>query len=182
MLTIPNCEPAELTAGDSWQWDRSLRDYSPADGWALEYVLVGGTRLRVAEGDGITAAGSSWQIRIPAAKTADLAAGTYRAAAYVSQGADRFEVWRSTVTVRANLATLTDGRSPAERELALVEDAIAGRLPEDMQSFQVNGRVVQRHDLAELYRIRGRLRSQVWRERNPGKLGPIVKVRFGGPY
>ena len=178
MRTIPSCEPSELTAGDSWQWDRRLSDFSPADGWALSYALVGATRFEI-NGARVIAAGDGWQIRVAAADTAGLAAGTYRLAAYVAKGTDRFEVLRGAVEVLANLATLADGRTVAERELALVEAAISGQLSSDVQSFQVNGRAVNRHDLPELYRIRGRLRSQVWRERNPGKLGRTVRVRFG---
>lgn len=180
MRTIPTCEPTELTAGDSWQWDRTLSEYLPTDGWALEYVLVGATPFPINVTNGrLTVSGSVYQVRVPAADTAGLAAGTYRIAAFATKGPDRFEVLRGSVTVLANLALLADGRTTTEKELALVDAAIAALLSSNVQTFQLNGRAVSKIDLAELKRTRAELRSQIYRQRNPGKLGPVMRIRFG---
>jgi hypothetical protein len=177
--TIPTGVPRDLTAGVTWQWTEYLSDYRPADGWALSYVLVGSTFLELAEGAEITAAETHWTVKVPAAMSRELQAGRYRVAAYVAKDGDRFEVLRGVVALQPNLATLEDGRSKAERELELVDAAIAKRLPADLESYAINGRQLNHIPIAELYRIRGLLRSQVWRDRNPGRLGPTVRIRFG---
>ena len=177
---IPTCEPEALTAGDSWRWDRSLTDYSAADGWVLSYALLGAAAFPIA-GEVITAVGAGWEIRVPAAATADLTAGSYRLIGYVTKAPDRFEVYRGRVIVAANFAILSDGLSTAERELVIVDAAIAGRLTADLQSYQVQGRAVAKIPIEELIRIRGTLRSQVWRDRHPGQLAQRVQVRFGRP-
>lgn len=182
MRSIPTSEPTELTAGDSWQWDKTLGDYRPTDGWALEYVLVGAMPFAINVTNArLVVSGDTYQVRVPAADTASLAAGAYRFAAYVSKAGDRFEILRTAVAVRANIATLTDGRTVAEKELAIVDAAISGRLTNDLQSYQINGRAVNKIPIEMLYQIRGRLRSQVWRERSPGQLGRPVRMRFGQP-
>lgn len=174
-------EPQTLVAGDSWRWDTSWADYSAADGWVLSYVLLGASAFPIAGAGMITAVGDGWAVRVAAAATADLAAGSYWLVGYVTLGADRFEVYRDRVTITANFAALQDGRSSTERELAIVDAAISGRLTADLQSYQVQGRAVNKIPIEELHRIRGFLRSQVWRERHPGQLGPTVQVRFGRP-
>lgn len=174
---ILTSEPDALTAGDSWRWDKSLADYSAADGWELYYVLLGATAFPIRGAGVVTAVGAGWEIRVAAEATADLAAGSYRLAGYVAKDTERYEVYLGRVTVAANFAVLADGRSTAERELAIIDAAIAGRLSADLQSYQVQGRAVNKIPIEELSRMRGKLRAQVYRERT-GRLGPRVEVRF----
>lgn len=174
---IPTSEPTILNAGDSWRWDKALADYPASDEWALSYVLLGAASFPIAGANRITVDGDGWQIRVPASATENLAAGSYQLAGYVTKGEERFEIYRGRVTVAANLAVIADGRSTAERELAIVEAAIAGRLTADLESYQVQGRAVNKIPMEMLQSIRGKLRAQVYRERT-GRLGPRVEVRF----
>jgi hypothetical protein len=170
-------EPTTLTAGDSWRWDRYDSDHPPSDGWTLAYHLVGAAKHDIT-GALVTGAGDHFEVRVPAATTATIAAGRYVLAAYASKDGNRFEVYRDVLVVQPDMATLTDARSHAEKALEAIEAAIEGRLTKDLAGFSVNGRAVQHIDMAALKRLHGIYSHKVWQERNPGRLGPRVEVRF----
>lgn len=65
-----------------------------------------------------------------------------------------------------------------EKTLAVVEAALSGRMTSDIQSYQIAGRAVTKIPITELLQIRGTLRSVIWRQTNPGKLGVPYKVEF----
>jgi hypothetical protein len=153
-----------------------LEDFPPADGWALSYALRGPGSLDVAA----TADGDGYAVAVAAAETAALPAGFYRWAAYVTSGAgERYEVETGALQVAPNFAASSDGRTRAERELAAVEDVLAGRISADVEHFMINGRQVARMPMAELTKMRGHLRAQVRRERT-GRLGQRIAMTFRG--
>lgn len=180
MREIPTSEPPSLTAGDSWQWDKTLPGFPASEGWGLTYALRGPGSLDLGPAE-ITPAGDGWQIRVPAAATAALPAGTYRYAGRVTLGTDVSTAVRGQLVVRANLATATDGRTHAERTLAILNKAIEGQLEEGEESYQVNGRTVVNLPMKELRRLRNAYATKVWQQRNRGKLGPRIGIRFRGP-
>lgn len=65
-----------------------------------------------------------------------------------------------------------------ERTLAVLEAAIAGRLPAGIESYQIAGRAVNKIPMKELVQLRGQYRAAVWRQQNPGKLGVPYEVEF----
>lgn len=178
--TIPSTEPTQLRAGDSWQWDKRLSAYPPSEGWTLTYYLQG-----PAEVAKITAATSSagdyYEIRETPSETEAYTKGTYTWLARVDDGTDAHEVGTGTIHVLPNLAKTGTSRSHAETALAAVTAALEGRLTADTQGFQIRGRAVNQIPVLELLRLQAHYRSQVWRERNPGKLGPEVEVEFVQP-
>lgn len=175
--TTPTTEPVQLTAGDSWAWDRSFSAFPAADGWSLTYHLRGAASLDIAA----AVAGAGFEVRVPATSTSALPAGSYRLAGYASNGAERIEVYNAVLTVLPNFAAAgaDAGLSHAERTLRIIEAAIEGRISSDMESYQVNGRAITKIATPELVRLRGHYASRVWRERNPGRLGATVEVSFG---
>lgn len=178
--TVPMTEPTVLTAGSSWQWDRSFAEFPAGEGWVLAYHLRGPGALDT-EAAEIVASGDTFQVRIPASRTG-IEAGTYRLAGYVSLNGERHQVHNTLVSVFPDVSGADDaGLSHAEKTLALIEAAIEGRIPADAETVQINGRAITHIPVAELVKLRGSYRSLVWRERNPGQIGPSVKVRFGQP-
>lgn len=174
--TIPTTEPVTLTSGDSWEWDvtRLAVDY-PASSWTLAYRLNGPSPRTITA----TADGDTFCVRAPAATTRNMTGGVYELVGYVTDGTDRFTVYESTVLVAEDPARKAAFTSHAEKTLAILEAAIEGRLTADIESYQVEGRAVNKIPVAELRRLRGFYAAAVWRERNPGRLSRNVEVRFG---
>ena len=54
----------------------------------------------------------------------------------------------------------------------------SGRATADVESYQINGRALNRTPLRELKRLRAEYRTNVWRERNPGHSPPAFVVSF----
>lgn len=180
--TIPTCEPTELTAGDSWEWDRTDLgpDYLPSDGWALSYALSGAAADVIAINATTSTSGDYFEVRVPAATTARYVAGTYRLVGYVTKSPDRFPAFSGVLRVLTNYAVAVPALSNDETTLAAIEAAVSGRLTADIEEYQINGRAVKKIPMAELVKLQGIYRSRVARERNGGRWGK-VEVWFGQP-
>lgn len=182
--TTPKGEPSSVVAGDSWLWEVSYQDYPSSEGWALSYTFRGAGSLDTTAGE-VVVSSDVWTVHIPASRTADLGAGAYRWAAYMtgsgSYAGRRHEVARGVVTVVANAALATDGalQSSDERILAAIEAALEGRITDDVQMTQINGRLVTNIPILELQRLRGIYERRVWKLRNPGRQ-PVQRVVFRG--
>lgn len=177
--SIPVCEPVELRAGDSWNWNRTVTDYSAADGWTLTYSIIGPSVLHL-DSNSITADGAGWQVRVVRTRTEPLQPGRYDWYAFVSDADERYEIGRGSLSVTQNVAAMGDGRkSFARRQLEVVEAAMEGRLTADIESYAINGRAVSKIPYAQLRGEYVRLSWEVWGEDNPGVAYPDIEVAFG---
>lgn len=184
--TTPRGEPTTVTAGDTWTWLKSFRDYVPTEGagtWTLSYAIVGVDKL-VWSASWLTTGTGDWTVTIPAASTTGLGAGTYRWTAILTGGGtlagQRVTPETGVLTVLANPATLKAGDtlSSAAKNLAIVEAKLEGRLTADLESYSIGGRSVSSIPIGELYALRARFREELWRERHPDKAGPVRLVAF----
>lgn len=127
---IPTTEPAELRAGDTWQWRRDdLADY-PASAWSLTY------HFRNAAGDfdvNASADGDSFAVNVAKATTGALTAGKYHWYAFVDNGTERYQVDAGELEVLADVAGAGpyDGRKFAQRMLEAIEARLEGRASDD---------------------------------------------------
>lgn len=185
--TVGSGEPTTVTAGNTWTWTRSFASYAPSETggtWTLSYAILGAAKL-VWDAAWVTTSGAIWTVTIPAASTATLPAGTYQWTAILTGGSgyagQRFTPAAGVFTVAANPSKLNAGDtlSFAEKTLAVVEAALEGRLTADMQSYSIGGRAVTAIPVSELFAIRNRLKTEVWRIQNPGKPLPGFAIRFG---
>ena len=176
--TIPITEPTRAIAGDTWRWDIAFAGYTPAAGWALTYIFAGAGKLSVTGAANATQTG--WEVTVPAASTAALAAGQYSWVAQVTQGAEKYTLAQGSTSVERNLALANagDAQSHAERTLRVIEAAIENRLTDGMEKYEIDGRVVERIPAMDLYALRDKYRVEVARLRNGGRL-PSVRLRFG---
>lgn len=114
---IPTSEPAELRAGDTWKWTKTLADYPASYPWTLKYRFKHPT----AAGFEITAsaAGDNYAATVAAATSAGFTAGTYTWTAWVEGGSsEKYTVDGGSMVLapdyRAAAATTTlDARSDA---------------------------------------------------------------------
>lgn len=177
---IPTTEPDILVEGMSWEWDRALDDFTPADGWTLRYAFTGpGTVLTLIAA--ASADGTTHEIRRGYGDTGGLTPGRYEMAGWVDDGSNRHEVYRAAVVIQANLDTDTDARSHDEKVLSAINAMIEGRTGTDLTAAKrvtVNGRTLEQHSADELVRLQGTYRARVWMARHPGKIGHPVAVVY----
>ena len=186
---IPQDEPTTVTAGDTWTWTKTVQDYAPTEGsgtWTLSYAIVG-VNLLTWSASWVSAGTGSWTITIPASATSNLAEGRYTWTLVLTGGGTlagrRATPLTGVFSVLANpaLAAPGDGQTFAEAQLTVVEAVLAGRITADIQAYSIGGRSVTSIPFNELYLLRNRLRTEVWRERNPGKAMPGIFVAFRQP-
>ncbi len=179
--TIPSVEPTELSAGDSWEWDRHDSQFPPSDGWTLAYHFNGPSAFSVAAAT--SASGDYYEVRRPAAENASRAAGAYRVTGYVSRGTSRKTVFQGVIIVAENFATSAAALEHAETMLTLCETAIEARLTGgEVEEFSIGGREVKKIAIAELRRMRSSYAEEVRRLRNPGaSFFKTVKVTLAPP-
>lgn len=181
---IPTSEPLEHQAGTTLKFDRCLPDF-PADEWTLYYSL------RSSSGDNapieITSAanGTDHRVNEAAATTEIWNAGEYLMVGYVTDiatGLEKHQVYRAQLTITPWLGGLepVEWRTYAQRMLAKVQDAIAGRVARDTVSYSINGRSFTMVDSANDHIALDYWQSRVNYEAN-GRRGRKILVRYRNP-
>ena len=176
---IPSTEPQSFAAGETVQWRRSYGDYSPADGWDLTYYFAGASIFNVTA----EAVNGEWLVTIQPGDTRKKKAGTYRWTAYADNAdGERRRIDSGTVRLEADITKAADGELSPFCELALpiIEAALTNRLTVDQQAFQIDGTAITNIPIVELKQLRAQFRSELWRLRNPGKVGQPILMSFGG--
>lgn len=168
--------PPILTAGDSASW------YEPpfADGlgtgvdssWQLQYSLRGSVAGLDLVG---TAKGSGWQFSLTSVQTAALNAGSSALRwdwhAVATKGGQRVTAGTGRLRVEPNLAgmstaTMFDGRTAAERDLAAVQAEISARINGGATvEYTIGSRSLKKEPMAALVLIEDRCKRIVKRER-----------------
>jgi hypothetical protein len=183
MASRPTAIPAQLTAGDSWVWERLLSDYPADDGWALSYGIVGELAIEWDE-DWVTTDGALFIVTIPMATTAGLPrGGSYRFVEMVTKAQERQTLCTEVRIVAADPAQFApgDGVSWARRMVAKIEAFLEGHLEDGIQYEMIGTRQLQHIPLPELNAFLNKMRDKVAAERG-SKNGPLGRpVRFAFP-
>lgn len=171
--------PAELTAGDTWEWERDLADY-PAPTWTLAYNLK--NECGAIGPISSTPNGSKHQITVAAATTADYEPGRYRYYVRATAGTVSKTIEEGWVVVKADPADAgaLDARSLSQKTLDALNARIHGRATQDQMSMSVNGRSISRIPLPELLQLRDTLQAEVKAEDDAASKGAgrDIKVRL----
>lgn len=179
---IPLYEPTDFMAGDTVQWEKSLTDYSPADGWVLTYAITGPTAVAGA-GVTVTANDDDWSVTLSSTLTAPLLAGTYSWTAFATLAGVRNVADEGVFTVRADAAQVSAAvLSFAATMVPLLKTEIQARITgtgSANDSYSINGRSISKLKMGELEQLRDRYELELWRERNPKRSSPSRAVRFG---
>src|SRR5262245_54202061 len=130
--------PTAIHAGTTVKYTVSHGDYPADQGWALTLHLAGPS-LASFSGN---AAGAAFAFTLDADATRPLKAGTYQWREVASRGTEKFVAASGVVELLADIATALAGdlQPAAEKELALVDAAIAALLEGRVASFQIAGR------------------------------------------
>lgn len=149
-MSIPEIEPAKITAGDYVQWKRlgsgiltPAGDPCPAsDGWALTYAAARrGLLIKITA----AASGDDHLVTLAAATTAAYKAGIYDWQAYITKSSERYMVGTGTIEIFENLAAATtghDGRSHVKKVLDALEDRLVGRADNQQSDILLGGQTI----------------------------------------
>lgn len=183
---VRQTEPTVLVAGDTWTWSKSLADYPPSEGWTLGYAFRGKSILPDAK-VAVTVSGGGYLVTVLPVDTALLQPGTYQWQSYVTNaGGERHTVDTGTITVIPQLSQLGAGDAVTHDEIMLgaVEREIQARITGDgsaHESYAINGRSLAKIAIEKLLRLRVIYQAKVYRQQNPGQLGPVVLAEMNNP-
>ena len=190
--TVPKIEPYEVFAGDTFRWDKTLDNYTPADSWALTYSF----RSNTGTGFNITGAANSgnsgWEITVAAATSASYTTGDYECQAYVTKGSERFVVDNGRTVINRNLNALTVGattdlRTHAKLMLSKIQSVLEGRVDADIENYSIGGRSINKIPVNELVSILHTYEEKLDKEERKARLankhgsGRLIKARFNYP-
>lgn len=151
--------PTTLYAGDTISFSDSLDSYNASDGWTLTYSFVNAEAKHSIDS---TADGDDFAFAVAKAVTSAWGKGSYKYAATVDNGTDRFTVGTGDVTIRPDLsAGPVDDRNHVEKVLDALEAMLEGKATVDQQSMSIGGRSVARFSPLELLQWRGDYRNQL---------------------
>lgn len=178
---IPTSEPTEHQAGNTLQFTRNFADYPAGDGWTLSYALRGNLDLTQAD-FAATADGDAFSVHLLPAVSADWAPGTYLLVGYITDGADRFEVYRGTfvVTRDASIATGFDPRSYYQRILEQVRAVVENGVIRAPIRYSFNGVSTEIVTMEDAFKALAWLESKVAQESGTVKQRKIL-TRFVSP-
>lgn len=171
---VPQGHPTVVRAGDTWRWRISFADYPVSESWVLSYALAPVTSSTQApltwSSLWVSNDGAEYTVAIPAASTG-FAAGSYRLTAFVTLSSQRFSPYSAPLLIEANAASLATGQgiTHEEKTYAAIKALIEGRVVADVDSYQINGRALNRIPFEQLPRWLAFYRRLVWQQRNPGQ-------------
>jgi hypothetical protein len=175
-------EPAFFTAGETVTWEKCFDDYSPRDGWRLQYFLNGGAgkiELKAKTKD------DYFEVKLGSNQTARFAPRVYWWQASVHKGSKSYIVGEGSIEVKPNLALIDsfDGRPHVKRVLDSLEATILGKASRDQLSYSIAGRSLSRLSPSELLEWRDVYKAEYNRMlRAEGLLrDQTIKVRFVQP-
>jgi hypothetical protein len=169
--TIPTTEPAQLRAGETLHFLKSLADYPASSGWSITYSFRG---LNLSAIDFTTSAnGVNHEATVAFATTTQWLAGTYQGVGIVSDGTTKTQIWAGQLIVLPNVAALSEGadtRSQARRTLDNINAVIEGRASSAVLNSTVEGTTLQRIPVTDLLMLRDRYVKIVFTEEEQDRI------------
>ena len=167
---IPESEPREWIAGDSWKWNKTLPDFPAGDGWQLSYYFRGQMDYDAVWASDVTSpvGEDGYEVRIDEANTC-LPRGAYTLWGRVTDGTDVHTVVERKINVIASPEAAVSEKSFNATCLDAIEARIAGTvLTAEQKRVKINGREIERFDdPSALDQLRAHYQHLVQLERNP---------------
>lgn len=141
------------------------------------------TNTKLAFSASANADGINWDVTVAAATTTPLLPGNWKWQAYAEQGAERYTVDVGFFVVEPDLAGATAGtqQSHNEKMLAAIQSVLSGRATNDIESYSIAGRAVNKIPIKELATLETIYIAKVRAERNPGTFGVMHETHFVRP-
>jgi hypothetical protein len=184
----PTSEPTVVRAGDTWKWRKNAGDHTPAAGWMLKYAFhnmgsASASNTRLLKTATANADNVNWDVNVLASDTAPLLPGNWKWQAFVEKGTERYTIDVGTLFVEPDLNAAAAGsqQSQNEKMLTAIQSVLSGRATNDIESYQIAGRAVNKIPIAELVKLENMYIAKVRAERNPGQFGVIHETHFVRP-
>lgn len=156
--------PNIFRAGDTLAFSASFDEtVTPGNGWSLTYSIRGEFNLSA---DGVDdSTGNGWIVTFPASKTAVIDEGLYEFIGRVTDGTKIKTMESGFVTVQSNIETAAAGSrlNHVQRMINAINDALEGRITDDVQNFSIAGRSLVHIPVMELYDLRSRYMRELKR-------------------
>jgi len=176
---IPDDEPAEIRAGDTITWRKTLADFPASAGWVLTYRLINASNKY-----DITAAadGDTHLVEVAAADSDDYVASDYTWVSQVALGDERHTVAQGRITVLPDLAAVAaagyDTRSTAKKTLELLDAAMLAHGSKAWtQEYEIAGRRMKFRSVSEFMSFRSKVMREVQGEENAERIKQGLKPK-----
>lgn len=183
----PTAEPAEVRAGDTVTWLKTLADYPASQGWTLYYRLINvGAKIDITT----TASGDLHLVNEAAATTDDWDAGSYDWVSWVTDGVSRYSIGSGKITVLPDLAAVSatgyDTRSQAKKMLDAIDAALLSLssgerlaiVEAELTTHRMKYDITGLHNLRNLYAAQVRAEENAERAKNGLPSRNKLLVRF----
>lgn len=155
---IPTTEPHSVTAGETITWSKTVPLFPASAGNTLKYAFqtFGGKLVQITANP----SGDDYIVQVAEAVSGDWSHGVYTWTAFIEGNAARTVIARGTITILPTpLAAL--GSNHATRMLALIESALEGRVPNNLQSYEIDGQRIDKIPVPQLKRMRDDYKAEV---------------------
>jgi hypothetical protein len=166
-MTVSKSEPSVINPSVTVQWEKTFASYSYDDGFTSAYYTISGS-LGNATITGSYALGK-WTFILTAALNI-LSKGTYRLVGFVEKGTgpslERYQVFNAPIKVTESLATAvtTDTREQYQKELELINTAIANYVTDPVEEATAAGKSYRRPTILMLQKMRSQLIALIAKE------------------
>ena len=160
---IPTTEPRRVTAGETITWTKTLPLYPAGAGNTLKYALqsYSGQLISIEA----NADGNDYSVTIDETTSAAWIPGVYTWTAFIENNGTRTVFARGTISILPSpLAAF--GSTHAQRMLGLIESALEGRIPNNLQSYDIDGQRIDKIPVPQLKRMRDEYLAEVKLERD----------------
>ena len=176
--------PREIVRLTSVAWRFESSDFSPLDGWTVEYNFEGPSELNVTA----VPDGAGHLVELTTLQTA-IATGSYAWQAIASRAfpIERVLVGQGRTDILVSFGvdtTIGEQKTHARRMVEAIEAQLEGRATDGQRAMSINGRSLDRIPVLELTELRSKYRMELRSEEaalaqgaKPGKRRR-VKVRF----
>lgn len=162
---IPKSEPAQLRAGETLQFTKTLADYPADSGWTINYSLRGIASTKIDFTS--VPSGKDHSVNIPFGTTAGWLPGVYFGVGIVTDGTTAKQIWAGQIQILASLSAMDGGvdtRTPNRIALDNVRALLAGRANSTIKKSMVEGTELERYGHAELLQLENNLALKVRNE------------------
>lgn len=177
-------EPETATAGDTWQWKKSLPLYPAGKGYTLAYYFANAASSFSITGGSVVASGDAFLISFSA--TNAIVPGKYRWQGYATLAGARSTAVEGWIVVTPNLASAgaVDLRTPARALLDAIDTLLAGRMLSDVHRYTIGNRSLEKLSQLDLIKARSTVAWRVFHEQRVERIenglddGKRLYVRF----
>lgn len=171
--------PSQINAGTTVEYVRTVSDYPATAGWSFELIIQGAKKAVIAA----TAVGADFKVTITATVTGTLTPGIYKFIERVTKGAEIHDLaLPEVIEVFPDFKAATEGtlEEIAQKNLAAIRAALAGRIPADMENFSIAGRIVAKTPQRELLQMEATWAARVKALKNKGRFDTPVRAVISG--